>query len=359
MDIQEMHIEFDLLAQEVNSVVLNNVEPEEIDWLLNDEIKRFVSQRINPAVNISKKGFSDNTKRLDDLQTLQVVRPIPVWYDTVNANQIRRGFALPANYLHKIRLEAFVTPCTDQVVNTTNYNIRAYAYSLPPTTYNYSNFKIEIEDNNGFITIFDAGNYPWMSAGINTDYSFYIKDFVRNSINSQHDFVSRLKFFNCYYESFVQNFRPRSFRFVDFGGTFFNIRITDNNGTNTIPIPIAPVQIDNVAGYTLSPIDVDFYSGEEIRERLIDSYTKPDLQHGIAEIQQNLIYLYLKDNMYCDRVDFTYLRQPKRVSLDMDINCDIHEAFHHEIVDNAVTRFKALVASGEYRSVMAENLKQE
>jgi len=68
---QELHIALDLLLQKSNSHWNKNFLPQEKDWFLNQEIKKFIKQRLNPLSNDKRLGAFDTIKRVEDLNALQ------------------------------------------------------------------------------------------------------------------------------------------------------------------------------------------------------------------------------------------------------------------------------------------------
>ena len=70
MTVKEMHIGIDMILQKVNSNVISSFEPEEKDWVLNEEVNRFIKQRLSILSNEKRLGFQDTQKRVDDLKNL-------------------------------------------------------------------------------------------------------------------------------------------------------------------------------------------------------------------------------------------------------------------------------------------------
>ena len=66
----EMHIDFRVKINEVNSNKNKRFTPEEIDWILNDQVDEFVETRSTPKSNNKNEGFEETQKRLDDIRTV-------------------------------------------------------------------------------------------------------------------------------------------------------------------------------------------------------------------------------------------------------------------------------------------------
>lgn len=73
MTIEELHIEFKISLDKVDSSAYPELFEEEIDYFLNEAQDRYVKTRYNKN-NIYQKGFEEFQKRTDDLKNLVVTR---------------------------------------------------------------------------------------------------------------------------------------------------------------------------------------------------------------------------------------------------------------------------------------------
>lgn len=69
MDIQTMHIYVKLQLDKTSALELPAFEPEEIDYWLNEAVRKFVKTRYS-GINSKKESFEETQKRIDDLRTL-------------------------------------------------------------------------------------------------------------------------------------------------------------------------------------------------------------------------------------------------------------------------------------------------
>lgn len=74
MTLQEIHYDFKVKIDKVDSLSKKNFLPNEIDWIVNEAIKIFVKQRYGQN-NSKQTGFESIQKRTDDLRTLQIKSP--------------------------------------------------------------------------------------------------------------------------------------------------------------------------------------------------------------------------------------------------------------------------------------------
>ena len=71
MTIQDMHWDFKLKLNKIDSSDFTNLQIPEIDWLLNEAQILFLKQRYGIS-NQKRMGFEISQKRIDDLRNLVV-----------------------------------------------------------------------------------------------------------------------------------------------------------------------------------------------------------------------------------------------------------------------------------------------
>ena len=71
MNINEMHIDFDLELDKTSNLESPAFEPEEKDAWINKAIRKFVKTRYS-GINIKRESFEQTQKRIDDLRSLVV-----------------------------------------------------------------------------------------------------------------------------------------------------------------------------------------------------------------------------------------------------------------------------------------------
>jgi hypothetical protein len=70
MTIKEMHIEVGLSSQQVASSINRRFIPDEIDWVLNKIIDRYVKDCIKPKVYTGDSDFEEFQIDVDKIKTL-------------------------------------------------------------------------------------------------------------------------------------------------------------------------------------------------------------------------------------------------------------------------------------------------
>lgn len=103
MDISNMHIAVKLELDKSSALELPAFEPEEIDFWLNNAIRKFVKTRYS-GMNVKGTSFEQTQKRTDDLRTLLVVDTISS-ISSSQASRFENGskWDLPVDYWFSIR----------------------------------------------------------------------------------------------------------------------------------------------------------------------------------------------------------------------------------------------------------------
>jgi len=117
MTVEEMHYDFKLKFNKLDSSDYRNFQIPEIDWMLNEGMWLFLKQRygINNAKNT---GFEGSQKRIDDLRNLVIKNVLLPSAASTEANSV--SASLPSDYVFAVRIKANAakTTCTDSKMIT-------------------------------------------------------------------------------------------------------------------------------------------------------------------------------------------------------------------------------------------------
>lgn len=115
MSINEVHYEFKLMKDRVDSLSNQDFNPAEIDWFVKKAQLKFIEHRMAPYSNRRAQGFEASQKRIDDLSTLVIKYPLqPAIIPTLDNGVYEvplSSLAFP--YLHLVSAYADVTVATD------------------------------------------------------------------------------------------------------------------------------------------------------------------------------------------------------------------------------------------------------
>jgi len=115
MTVQEMHYDFKIKFNKLDSNVYRDFQVPEIDWLLNEAQEVFLKQRYG-INNTTQKGFEGSQKRIDDLRNL-VMKNVSL-SPVTQVDTVSYEAELPDNYIFAIRVQSVVTKtsCPDKTL---------------------------------------------------------------------------------------------------------------------------------------------------------------------------------------------------------------------------------------------------
>jgi hypothetical protein len=143
MTIQEMHTAVKLELDKTSALELPAFEPEEIDFWLNNAIRRFVKTRYS-GINVKGESFEETQKRIDDLRTI-------VWnYRTTSDTTVDDGSSTyPNAYIVKFPIEASGYGSEDYwltVKEEAEITISGTAYRVPVTECTMDEYTQKLQD---------------------------------------------------------------------------------------------------------------------------------------------------------------------------------------------------------------------
>ena len=114
MDINEMHLAVQQGVDKINSFQADSLLSEEIDLEVNKAINKFIQLKYGKN-NIYGKGFEESQKRIDDLRTLLVDKPLKCKYiaDSINSTFMYKSEVFPEGYRHLIKIVGEVAHRSD------------------------------------------------------------------------------------------------------------------------------------------------------------------------------------------------------------------------------------------------------
>lgn len=183
MTISDFHIAFKLELDKTNSLNYPSFEPEEIDYWLNNAIRKFVKTRAF-GTNVKRLAFQQDQKRSDDLRTTytDMVKVLSS-NDIIEPNTYQ--FSYPTDYWFG------VGETVDIIVIDALNNAKTYTYDVTEATIDNYNAKLEnslaeyrlnnnkakpirLYNSDNTILLITDGNYT-----ISTYYLTYIKKPVK------------------------------------------------------------------------------------------------------------------------------------------------------------------------------------
>lgn len=107
MTVQEMHYDFKMKLNKIDSEQYRNLRVPEIDWLLNEAQEFFIKSVAFPRVP-NHLGFETSQRTIDDIRTI-VVDNKQLEKDLINSEDKQKVFVLPTDYMFYISAKVTVS----------------------------------------------------------------------------------------------------------------------------------------------------------------------------------------------------------------------------------------------------------
>tara|TARA_B100000963_G_C22607703_1_gene663413 strand:+ start:927 stop:2066 length:1140 start_codon:yes stop_codon:yes gene_type:complete len=379
MNVQEMHIAVNQGVDKIHSFQADLILPEEIDIELNKNIHRFISQRFNSKGNKYGVGFEESQKRIDDLRTLLTeVDLLPLYKEQILSNIFVDTVAFPIDYYHLIRVSARTNVYKCRRILTSTEEIDGFQYIAVPSTALYN-------ASNGFATTVNiASDDTYLGLGtsilnaVDEVPNFENLDAVITYLTDPVNLVPGIE---VYWQQYNQVFAANNFIIIANPNTFESLADTAGvlnantiihtvlgDTTNLAYVAASPSDytrvIDPSSGYGLADMTPGVYAAkfsqhDDIYKMLGDPFNKTSHKAPLYTITDNKLELYSNDIFIIDNVKMLYIRKPATVSLSLQVNCDLPDNVHQEIVDMTVATILGNISDPRYQIGSVERLQSE
>ena len=376
-----MHIAIQQGVDKIHSLQADMLLPEEIDLELNKTIYKFISHKYNKGGNKYQKGFEESQTRIDDLRTLVVEYTGTATYK----NELRPGrifvdsFKLPDNYLHLVnqRSDVLIQNCepVNYVINTDNKEVAYFVLNFNEFFVNNGKYIDEVEMMQNPSVALSAVNSMTLPLTAYTNYPADNTTIIDSITNGTLLDVG----FDAYWEEYNGLSHPGCFIvIVDTTiHSYFNPNASlgvlteavgrDSQGEIVTRTTAKYVDLDNlekrniVEGEEFQTIVATnkFVQQDDIFALLDDPFNTTKYTSPLTTFREDSIDIYTNDTFLIDEVTITYLRKPAKVSLRLQIDCDLPQHTHHEVVTMAVSSMLEGIADPRYQTHAVEVSKSE
>lgn len=386
MTVLEMHHAVEQGLQKVASNSFDTFLPEEIDFALNKMQERFVKQRFFFASDPKRQGLHGSQKRVDDLRVLTVLD----YLDTVvtpNPARNYEDFDLPTDYMFLInsRVNILYDDCkidpelvsngtfsttsdwtlgdgTDDRWAISNSQLKHTAGSGSSYQEAASQILEEVRTGETYLITFILQR-PSSSPGYNGSFTVSLGSPITGGLNTSLTF----------------NYDASA---VSAGSaTIYQSTSLDSSGNNTIEKQIELQALSDQAAITFTPSqdfdgvlkNVSVKRIKEIGLRIVepdDAYnilgnpfaTATDQSaFGIVNGTNIKVFRNTKNNksylLKSLRAD--YIRTPVEISLSSNVDCELADHTHQEIVDLTVKHLLEATESQRYQTNTVESSQTE
>lgn len=353
MYVKEMHIEVDLSLQKIASNRTRKLLPQEIDWLLNKCMDRFIRTRARPKMmpNGAKTGGFEMIQ--DDVDAIKALIRPGIVLPAYRFDDRRVQAALPGDYMYLLQDESVIKRIPPGVSPSVTYGTQ-YLNTFPiyPST------------------LTKAPYYQHVQTLVNGTLAFDIQSYVANRQQQWGGFSSsdeiwgiispmfnqlRDQGYNVYWEYYGGHFRPRSVIIVT--PAAITGQTTIDGVSTAIIAGTAPLQFMD------APYEAEYQSNRLTPSNLVSSLlevafygTQPEFP--ISEITDRSIYVYYRKDFIVSNVVISYIRKPRRISLILGVDCELSPEYHDMICDMTVEYTKAMIADPNWEVKLQDNMRR-
>lgn len=342
---KELHVDFDIKLQQVNSNLKDSITPQEVDWIINSAALQYINSKVNPKSNPKGDGYDNTQKRYDDLAELKrsvTLTPYKYSSDMVYINLPRDYYTLTDNGTR-----------SEVIYNCNGITFTEEIDNIPYATakfkddiavgIKYATFKIELDD----VVIFDITDYI-ISPIYTSKGKFEIIHIVLEELNKLTDM-------KVYWENWDDKYYPDQFIFEAIGTTPTKVEV------------ITSATIETTALFALIPKTYydNSLNSTEWSNRLIssmyffsmmnDPFNKTIHYSPLAYMENKRIYIKHSNEFLINKVNVTYIKRPRLVSIARDQTFEVMSKAN-EIVNIAVQKVEAWTNDPSYRNTVIENL---
>lgn len=339
MLVSEMHIGIDLGLQVLNSSITKNISKEEKDWFLNNEVIKFINQRLNPQSNSKNTGFQDTTKRIKDLKDLYKSKSLIVKTDENGRSYVD----FPFNCFEYIKFDSnsiYACNRTKSKTKSTEYSVNFnldlltadnnYVITITKDTVTHTLFALE-ELPDGYISLSELDKYEFM---------FLQAIQIKLTKKLQEIFNNVEVKFN---ESLTCTIKSEE--------EFTNLSV------NTVNYTIKEIEVQKYdKSYTPLISNIRVIDSEFFRDVANSSLSKATVESFIGEVIDNRLYIEYPNSVVIGSVNIGYICNPNAINIYLNSNLNMANSICKEIVSNTIRFLKALVKSGNYQEFVRENI---
>jgi len=360
MLVQEMHIDFDVKVQKVNSNNTDTFLKEEKDWLLNLSQYRLLRKFGSRKTNRRNEGGEDSFTRYADFEKLITRAQIPMYINT-GADYVTG--VLPYNFFDFREARAKVSYNCNGItpnistVNRNHFYVPFVDSANTPTK--FVGYTIKLVRN--FLTlptyenIFVLSDYQ-LNFNIpisSNEQKFMIVNHVLEIVNRRSDIEVR-------WENYGSIYKPNNFIFISKDATVEAIRITsDSANTDTPRTIIASTTNLDVVNTIQKTSACRLTENEALFDLLQHSFGRSIYTSPIITLSNGQINAYNSAKFIVSNLELDYIRKPRKINLSLNQSCELAESRHELVVDGAVQLATAYTNTETYKNIINENILNE
>jgi len=346
MNVEEMHIDVNLVTQKIASNINRKFDPSEIDWLLNREVERFIKDRIKKDQD--SLGFEATEVDLDAIRTLVVNDQVLTVRKQALTDRTVFGW-LPGDYSYLVDDFSVVLQSCNKTeyykgVNFTTNPEYIYAFPLKQSALDNAPFYVNMNLVLGGTTIISQSSGPGLPTA---EELFTYKAYLMNQLWSLPG--GNTTWFWERYGSFYKQGCILAVMPAQQAGNTLTIDGTTINATETVqnylsaPL-IIPAKVDD-----RDPVPNRLIKGSARSNVLKSTFARTRPSTPVSSVDGNLLRVYHDTKFIVNNLIISYIRKPAKISLALSVDCDLPEEFHSQIVDRTQVTIKELTMNPDWQ----------
>lgn len=349
MNIHDMHIEVRQGTQNIASNNRRKLLKEEIDWILNKNQERFIQSRVKPRLDGSG-GFEVDQMNADSIRTLLKTKEI-----TAEQYDGYCSVYLPADYMHLIRDESKTEKLCGTVAESSSVSEQVRIFKLPVAVGNGASpvkyfteviFSINT-DTYIFADILTAKDIQF--SGLSSSKEKYLiidfwLDYLRNVLSKE-----------VYWEQYRDIYQQDCFISPSAQVGAAASAIVDGNMGSASLKNFTNTVYENVGSYKANRLS----NSEIIGTMQQTAFQKSSYLSPVSELEGRWLKIYTDSSFIVTKVKLVYVKKPRRMSLDLGLDCELAENFHQALCDLTVEYIKTMYQDPDWERKLQDNITRQ
>ncbi len=342
MTVREMHLELQQATQNVGSNKRRALLPQEMDWVLNKVMERYLNTHATSIRNAPSAEHS--ITHMNRIQTLVRHSDLPMFKE--NAETTSGHLPVTVHDLLSVQPEVSLL-CGGATARTLRSSDTLHflqvAQSAAPAGPYYTTVRLTI---NGTV-VFDAASWAIKHNGTYAGFSRpWIWQVLRLMLPELQD--------NVFWQWHDGNFYPDMLIFDGLPPSVITLQLGDQIYTATPQTVLRTQYVADTAKHRPGRL----YFHTVLPDMIQGAYTRTDGQSPLCYVEQNKLYAMTDPSYIVRGCRILYVRRPRAINVDLGIDCDLPEGSHQDICDLATEYIKNLRGDQNWEVKLQENMNR-
>lgn len=344
MDVKEMHIEVEQGIQLLAANARRKMYPEEIDWVLNKVVSRYISNRVTSFRE--KPGSADSLVHLNRLSTLLDTVELPAY--KVGEESLVDS-VIPYRVMEVLSVENGVHNLCGNFAQTLRAEYPLHYIPVPETAATTEFYKDVTLTING-VVVFNMQAYT-TARGV-TFTGFSAKDERWRLVPLILEQLAAAGYM-AYWERYDDIFKPGVIIIAGIPESPISIDIDGDVTQGSNSADIYKTQYKNTP---LSWYPGRFYFQTNLPQMKQGAFTGTYYRSPLCYQERGRIVTAFDSSFIVGSVRVYHVRRPRNIDLSLSENCELPESAHPDICDLAIEYIKGLRADPDWENKLRDNM---